>query len=212
MFPEFSDEALVAAIESWLSTFGMRSILVIWGIFIFSSFFFIPVLIPLTIACGALYGAVYGSGVAIAGIVLGCLASTLSVRYVFKGLGKWVFEHRSIQELRVAAGHHDILFVFLVRLAFVVPYLLQNIVLAMLPASVLRLMALTLVSALPGAISYSLIGAGLFRASDTREFAMLLAVPLLILLAVSLFINKLKRRTMAANPKQNINPMNNSEE
>ena len=193
-FPEFSDEALVESLKDFLGAFGVGSFAILLGIYFVCSLLFIPVLIPLNIACGALYGAFTGSVVALAGILVSCLASTISVRYVFRGLGRVVMKHPQLKEMLNQATRYGSLTVILVRLAFVVPYLLQNIVLAMTNLSVWRLLLLTSIGALPGVISYSFLGAGLMNLESTQTFLMYLSVPLMILGGLAMVIPALRNR------------------
>ena len=193
-FPEFSDEALVTSLESFLGPIGIASIAILLGIYFVCSFFFIPVLIPLNIACGALYGPLTGSIVALSGILVSCLASTVSVRYVFRGLGKYAMEHPDLKDYLVQVTRHGVLTVILVRLAFVVPYLLQNLVLAMTNLSLLRLITLTFIGAIPGVVSYSFLGAGLMSLENTQSFVFYLSVPLFILIGMTLIIPVLRQR------------------
>ena len=193
-FPEFSDAALVNSLEQLLATFGLMSIVYLLSIYFFCSFFFIPILIPLNIACGALYGAVPGAGIALCGVLVSCFASTVSVRYVFRGLGKYAMEHQNVKDYLNQATRHGVLTVIVVRLAFVVPYLLQNIVLAMTNLSLIRLLGLTLLGAVPGVVSYSFLGAGLVSLESTQSFVVLISVPLLMLVLVSAVIPYLRRR------------------
>jgi len=193
-FPEFSDEALITSLEAMLGPLGVASIAILLGLYFFCSFFFIPILIPLNIACGALYGPLTGSLVALSGILVSCLASTVSVRYVFRGLGKYAMEHPDLKDYLVQVTRHGALTVILVRLAFVVPYLLQNLVLAMTNLSLLRLITLTFLGAIPGVVSYSFLGAGLMSLENTQSFILYLSVPLFTLVGITLFIPVLRKR------------------
>jgi len=193
-FPEFSDEALITSLEAMLGPLGVASIAILLGLYFFCSFFFIPILIPLNIACGALYGPLTGSLVALSGILVSCLASTVSVRYVFRGLGKYAMEHPDLKDYLVQVTRHGALTVILVRLAFVVPYLLQNLVLAMTNLSLLRLITLTFLGAIPGVVSYSFLGAGLMSLENTQSFVLYLSVPLFTLVGITLFIPVLRKR------------------
>jgi len=177
-----------------LGPLGVASIAILLGLYFFCSFFFIPILIPLNIACGALYGPLTGSLVALSGILVSCLASTVSVRYVFRGLGKYAMEHPDLKDYLVQVTRHGALTVILVRLAFVVPYLLQNLVLAMTNLSLLRLITLTFLGAIPGVVSYSFLGAGLMSLENTQSFVLYLSVPLFTLVGITLFIPVLRKR------------------
>jgi uncharacterized membrane protein YdjX (TVP38/TMEM64 family) len=75
--------------------------------------------------------------------------------------------------------------IILIRFAVVIPYMLQNVALAMTRASIMRITALTTLSAIPGAAIYSLLGAGLMQAEDARELLLYVAVPVLLMLGLT---------------------------
>lgn len=185
LFPEFSDNAIISYLESLLLQYGILSMAMLLAVYFFCSFFFIPILIPLNIVCGALYGPALGTLVGMAGILTSCLASTVSVRYVFRGMGNLARHNQEVNKFLSQIARHGVIVAILVRLAFVVPYLLQNIVLALTTISLPRLMAMTLVGALPGVISYSFLGAGLVSLDDAGTFGLYLLVPLTLLCTVS---------------------------
>jgi uncharacterized membrane protein YdjX (TVP38/TMEM64 family) len=91
-------------------------------------------------------------------------------------------------------GRHGAVVVIAVRLAFIVPYLLQNIVLAVTSLGVYRLTLLTAVGALPGAAIYSFLGAGLMQADSARELTLYLAVPLVLLVVVGFALKYMNAR------------------
>jgi uncharacterized membrane protein YdjX (TVP38/TMEM64 family) len=88
---------------------------------------------------------------------------------------------------------HGGLAVLMIRLAFVIPYLFQNIVLAMTSIGAYRLAALTAIGSLPGAAIYSFLGAGLVQAEDANQLAVYLGIPLLLLIGISLAVRYLNR-------------------
>ena len=189
LFPEYSDITLINIMEELLSTFGMMSIVYLLALYFFCSFFYIPIIIPLNIVCGALFGPVLGSFVSLAGVMVSCLASTISVRYVFRGMGEFAMRHRDVKKFLNQFSRSGTIVVLIVRLAFMVPYLLQNIILAMTNIKLHRLLLLTLFGAMPGVISYSFLGAGMVSLDDARTYGFYLLVPLVLLAAVSVFIN-----------------------
>lgn len=189
LFPEYSDFALVENMQELLSAIGMMSIVYLLVLYFLCSFFYIPILIPLNIACGALYGPVLGSLVALSGVLLSCIASTISVRYVFRGMGDFAMRHQQVKKFLNQITRYGTIVVLLVRLAFVVPYLLQNIILAMTNIKLHRLLLLTLLGALPGVISYSFLGAGMVSLDDAETYGIYLLVPLVLLMLVSTFIH-----------------------
>jgi len=192
-FTEYSDEAVVGTIEKLMSRFGLMSVVYLLGIYVLCSFFFIPVLIPLNIVCGALYGATLGSVISMMGILLSSMASTISVRYVFRGLGAFAMEHQDVKKFLNQITRHGIVVVVIVRLAFVVPYLVQNMILAMTNIPMSRLLVLTLVGGLPGVVSYSFLGAGLVNLENAGLYSIYMGIPLLILVTVTVVIHLLHK-------------------
>lgn len=194
LLPEGSTERLGDYLEASLGSFGVLGYVGVLALFSVCSFFFIPLLIPLNMLCGAAYGPYVGTAVSIVGITLGCFASTISVRHVFKGMQRVVDKRPAAQKMLAQVGRHGDISVIFVRLAFVVPYLLQNIVLAITSIGIFRLALLTAFGSLPGAAIYSFLGAGLMQAESANELALYLAVPLLLFLAVSLSVKYLGSR------------------
>jgi uncharacterized membrane protein YdjX (TVP38/TMEM64 family) len=191
------DEAIArfsTATETFLLGLGPLGYAGMIGTYTLCAFFFIPLLIPLNILCGAVYGPYVGTAVSITGITLGTYASTLSVRHVFRGMERTIDERPSAQKILRQVERHGAIVVILVRLAFVVPYLLQNIVLAVTRIGIHRLAALTAIGALPAAAIYSFLGAGLMQSESAAELALYLAVPLVLLTGISLLIRRLNRK------------------
>ena len=153
LFPQYTDIALNEFMQELLLAIGLMSIVYLLILYFLSSFFYIPILIPLNIACGALYGPVLGSLVGLSGVLVSCIASTISVRYVFRGVGDFAMRHQEVKKSLNQINRYGTIVVLIVRLAFVVPYHLQNIILAMTNIKLHRLLLLTLFGALPGVIS-----------------------------------------------------------
>jgi len=184
-FPQYTDDMLISALQGLLAQLGLLSVVYLLLGFVVCAFFFIPVLMPLCILCGAFYGPVQGSVVALAGITLGCVATTLSVRRVFRGMGRVVMDKPEYKNLLVKLTHHGVVVVLLVRLAFVVPYILQNILLALTNISIARLTLLTLLGGIPGAVSDSFLGAGLVSLGNTGLYGAMVMVPVVVLYLVN---------------------------
>jgi uncharacterized membrane protein YdjX (TVP38/TMEM64 family) len=183
---EESQQALAMAIESSLLSIGLFGHVGIVLAYVVCGFFFVPLLIPLNILGGALYGAYVGTLIALIGVTLSTMASTYAARHVFTGMQKSVENRPAIRRLLAHADEHQNLAIILVRFMFVIPYLVQNIALAMTSSSITRISILTMLGASPGAAIYSLLGAGLVRAEQVEEMLLYLALPVLIFVAASL--------------------------
>ena len=185
LLPEATAAAIAETVEVTVLSLGVFGYVGLVLVYIVCGFFFVPLLIPLNILGGALYGAYIGTALALAGITLGCVASTVSVRYVFTGMQGVVDRRPGVQKLIARADNHRNLAIVMVRLAVFVPYLFQNIALAITNSSATRIALVTVFAALPGAAIYSFLGAGLVQAEDVTELLMYVAVPGAMLFAIS---------------------------
>lgn len=99
-----------------------------------------------------------------------------------------------LQRFVDTADRHMNLAILMIRFAVVVPYQLQNIALAMTRASIARITVLTMLSAIPGAVVYSFLGAGLVQAEEAKELLLYVAVPIILMLAVTAVMSWLNSR------------------
>jgi len=185
LLPDEVTAAIAGTVEATvlgLGAFGQAGIVLVY---LLCGFFFVPLLIPLNILGGALYGAYAGTAIALTGITLGSLASTISVRYVFTGMQGVLDKRPGLKRLIERADNHRNLAIVMVRLAVFVPYLWQNIALAITGSSALRITLITAVAAIPGAAIYSFLGAGLVEADDVTGLLIYLSVPVVMLLVIS---------------------------
>ena len=185
LLPETASAAIAETVEATMLRLGPLGYVSLVLIYVLCGFFFVPLLIPLNILGGALYGAYAGTAVALAGITLGCVASTISVRYVFTGMQGVVDRRPGLRKLIVRAENHQNLAIVMVRLAVFVPYLWQNIALAITKSSATRIALITVIAGIPGAAIYSFLGAGLVQAEDVTELLTYLAVPGVMLLVIT---------------------------
>ncbi|HEY5666863.1 MAG TPA: VTT domain-containing protein [Gammaproteobacteria bacterium] len=183
---EETQEVLATSIESLLLSIGIFGHIGIVATYVLCGFFFVPLLIPLNILGGALYGAYVGTLIAVAGVTLSTMASTYAARYVFTGMQVSIKNRPRIRRLLDHADNHPNLSVVLVRFMIVIPYLVQNIALAATRSSIARITVVTMISASPGAAIYSLLGAGLVRAEQVNEMLIYLALPVVLFIFVSL--------------------------
>lgn len=185
ILPEETSAALATGVQSTLESLGVFGYAGIVAGYLVCGFFFVPLLIPLNILGGALYGAYVGTAIALAGVTVGTIASTWAVRHVFTGMQQTIEKRPLLQRLVQHADRHGNLTIILVRFAVIVPYLLQNIALAATNISVARIATIGAISAIPGAAIYSLLGAGLVRAEQASEMLFYLGVPIALLLVMS---------------------------
>ena len=191
---EPTSAAIAERIESTLLAFGIFGYLGIVASYVLCAFFFVPLLIPLNILGGALYGAFEGTVVALAGITLGCVASTVSARYVFTGMQKSIDNRPRLRQIIAHADKHRNLVIVIMRFTVVIPYLWQNIALAVTSSSIARIALITALSAIPGAAIYSFLGAGLVHADQVNELLIYLAIPIALLLVISLGLIYIRKK------------------
>jgi uncharacterized membrane protein YdjX (TVP38/TMEM64 family) len=185
ILPEGTSAALAEGVEATLVALGPFGYAGLVLAFLLCSFFFVPLMIPLNILGGALYGPGAGTAVALTGITLGCIASTISVRYVFTGMQQTIEKRPALKRLIAGADRHLDLVIVMVRFTVIVPYLFQNIALALTRASIARLTLLTAVSAIPSAAIYSFLGAGLVAADDLQQLLLYIGLPIALMLALA---------------------------
>jgi uncharacterized membrane protein YdjX (TVP38/TMEM64 family) len=185
ILPEETTAAWSAAVESALLSLGVFGYVGLVAAYVVCSFFFVPLLIPLNILGGALYGGYQGTAVASVGITLGCIASIISARYVFKGMRSSLDERPRLKQLLSHADRHQNLVIVIVRFTVVIPYLWQNIALAFTKSSVMRITLLTAFSVVPGAAIFSFLGAGLVHTDQAQDLVFYLALPIVLLLVIS---------------------------
>lgn len=185
ILPEETQAAWGSTVESMLLGLGVFGYVGLIVAYVVCSFLFVPLLIPLNILGGALYGGYQGTVVAWIGITLGCAASLVSARYVFKGMRSSLDDRPRLKQLLSHADRHRNLVIVIVRFTVVIPYLWQNIALAFTSSSIVRITLVSAVSVLPGAAIFSFLGAGLVHAGQVQELVFYLALPIVLLIAIS---------------------------
>ena len=185
LLPEQTTAAIAAGVEATLVRLGPFGYGGIVAAYVLCGFFFVPLLIPLNILGGALYGAWVGTALALTGITLGTIASVVSARHLFTGMQRSIEKRPSLKRLIGSADRHSTLVILMIRFSVIVPYLLQNIALAATNASTTRITLITAVSAIPGAAIYSFLGAGLVEAERASELVVYVLVPVLLMLALT---------------------------
>lgn len=200
ILPESTTAAIAVGVETTLTRLGPFGYGGIVAAYVVCGFFFVPLLIPLNILGGALYGAWGGTAVALVGITLGTVASVASVRHLFTGMQRSIDERPALRRLIASADRHSNLVILMVRFSVIVPYLVQNIALAATSASTVRITLITAVSAIPGAAIYSLLGAGLVQADQASELVTYVLLPVLLMLALTAGIAWFRNRATAALP------------
>lgn len=194
LLPAETTAAIAASVESALIALGPLGYAGIVAGFGVSGFFFLPFVIPLCILSGALYGAWAGTGVALAGIVLSTVTSTVSVRHVFTGMQQTIDKRPKLKRMISNADRHLNLVIVTVRFAVIVPLLFQHVALALTHASLTRLAVVTSVSSIPAAAIFAFLGAGLVEADEVTDLTLYLAIPVALMLLLTLALAWFKSR------------------
>ncbi len=185
LLPADTTAAIAASVESTLVALGPLGYAGLVAAFGVSGFFFLPFVIPLCILSGALYGAWAGTGVALAGIVLSTVTSTVSVRHVFTGMQQTIDQRPKLKRMIATADRHLNLVIAMVRFAVIVPLLLQHVALALTGASLTRLVLVTSVASIPAAAIFAFLGAGLVEADKVTDLTLYLAIPVALMLGLT---------------------------
>lgn len=188
ILPEETTAAISAWVESTLARLGPFGYAGIVLTYIVCGFFLVPLLIPLNILGGALYGAWAGTVIALIGITLATIASLISVRHYFTSMQHSIDKRPKLKRLISTADRYANLTILMVRFSVIAPYLIQNIALAVTKISTTRITLVTAVSAIPGAAIYSLLGAGLVEADDARELLLYVMLPIFLMLMLTALI------------------------
>jgi uncharacterized membrane protein YdjX (TVP38/TMEM64 family) len=194
LLPAETTAAIAASVESALialGPFGHAGLVALFGL---CGFFYLPIMIPLGILGGALYGPWVGAAVALAGIVLSTVTSTISVRHVFTGMQPMIDKRPKLKKVIASADRHLTLVIVMVRFAVVVPPLFQNVALALTGATITRLTLVTSVASIPAAVIYAFLGAGLVEADKVTDLTLYLAIPVALMLALTFVLAWFKSR------------------
>lgn len=194
LLPAETTAAIAASVESALialGPFGHVGIVAAFGV---TGFFFLPFVIPLCLLGGALYGPWVGTALALAGLVLSTATSTLAVRHVFTGMQQTIEKRPKLKRMIASADRHLNLVIVTVRFAIIVPPLFQHVALALTGASLTRLVLVTSVASIPAAAIFSFLGAGLVEADNVTDLTLYLAIPVALMLALTLALSWFRSR------------------
>ncbi len=121
----------------------------------------IPVATPLTIAAGLLFGLPAGAAASLAGSVIGSFGTYLMARAAsesrLRNLRRRVVFQRVLREIE----SDEALYLILLRIMPVMPFVLVNLALAMLPVPPARFLLTTTVGLIPSMLVYAAVGTGL---------------------------------------------------
>lgn len=153
------------------------------SLYIFCAIFAVPVLMPLTLFGGMLFGAVMGSVAAIISSTVGALISFLLIKKFFLSFMSTRYQHVA-QEMNEWIGQRGVFSALVVlHLLTVVPYVIINTIAAILGVSVPLFIATALFGSAPVMVVYAFAGSQfttLNTVGDIFSPAFLIACILLI--------------------------------
>jgi uncharacterized membrane protein YdjX (TVP38/TMEM64 family) len=181
------------ALESALRPLGVWGPAAFVGLYAVAMVLGLPTL-PFTIAAGALFGLVPGTGLAMLGATAGAMGAFALTRWMFRAWAEEHFgAHPALRSFRRGIAEHGLWFVLMVRLVPVTPFNIENSLFALTPLSWSGYLLGTVLGILPGTIAYcwlGLTGAEALEGGGTRTF--LGAV--LVVLAMSVLSILLRRQ------------------
>ncbi len=179
-------------IRQFVDSLGMWGAATFVALYIIAALFFLPGS-AMTLAAGALFGAVQGTLLSLVGATLGAAAAFVVARYV---AGGWVRQKVSGRLEAVVKGVEDEgwKFVAFTRLVPIFPYNLLNYAFGLTRIKVSHFTLASFVTMLPGAAAYAYLGhAGQQLAAGTEDAIQTAFIALGALAALGLISTALKR-------------------
>lgn len=180
------------ALNGWLADAGIWAPLAFMALYAAATVFFLPGSV-LTLAAGAVFGAVPGALYSLIGATLGAAIAFLVARYL---VADWVARRAGgrLKQLIDGVEAEGWRFVALVRLVPLFPFNLVNYTLGLTRIPLLAYVAASFVCMLPGALAYAWLGHAGRDVLAARDGAIRNALLALALLAVVAFLPRLARQ------------------
>ncbi len=181
-----------AALEAWVTDFGIAAPLVFVAIYAVGTVFFLPGLL-FTLAAGALFGAVWGTVYSLIGATAGATCAFLVARYL---ASDWVAERAGGRLKQVIEGveQEGWRFVAMTRLIPFIPFTLLNYALGLTRIPLGHYVIASLVCLAPGAAAYAFLGfAGREAATGEESLVEKILIGLGVLAAI-IFLPRLIKR------------------
>jgi len=192
----FRDQMDPAALEAWITGFGITAPAVFVALYALASVLFLPGMV-MTLAGGALFGPVWGTLINLLGATLGATAAFLVARYLG---ADWVSRRLGgrLKDLVTGVEAEGWRFVAFVRLVPLFPYNLLIYALGLTRIRLLAYIAATFVFMAPGAFAYTYVGYAGRQAIAGGETAIQTGLIALALLAAVAFLPRLVKRMRRA--------------
>lgn len=175
-----------AALKAYVQEHYLLSILIYGGVYTVSATLAFPLGGIFVLLAGFLFGTIIGTAVAVLAATVGGLIVFLLTRYFFK---EWVEESfgKYLAPIERELEEHPASYLLFLRFMPVVPYIVINVVPALVNVRVSTFIWTSIVGLLPGALIFAFAGKGLSRIADTGDvFTPSFVAALLLLAAVSI--------------------------
>lgn len=192
----YREHLSAAALEQWVSGFGLAGPLVFMAIYALGTVLFLPGSI-LTLTGGALFGPVFGTFYSLTGATTGATLAFLVARYL---AADWAERHSGgrIKQLKQGVEEEGWRFVAFVRLVPLFPFNALNYALGLTRIRLWHYVLTSYVCMLPGAVAYTYLGYAGREAVAGGEGLIQKALLALALLAVAMFLPRLISRLRRA--------------
>ena len=180
-------------LDGWFDGLGLWAPLVFILLWVAACVFFLPGL-PISIAGGLIFGAVWGTVYTTIGANLGAAAAFLIGRYAARGLvERRIAASPMLRSIDDGVARHGSRMLMVTRLVPVFPFNLQNFVYGLTDIPLLTYVTVSLVCMLPGTIAYN-FAAGSVRTGDFGRTLWYLGIAAAAFVALSLVPGWLRRR------------------
>lgn len=180
-------------LEVWFDGLGLWAPLVFILLWIAACVFFLPGL-PISIAGGLIFGAVWGTVYTTIGANLGAAAAFLIGRHAARGLVEQRIESSPmLRRIDEGVTRHGWRMLMVTRLVPVFPFNLQNFAYGLTDISFVTYVAVSVVCMLPGTIAYN-FAAGSVRTGDFGRTLWYLGIAAVLFVVLSLLPGWLRRR------------------
>lgn len=169
--------------------------LIFIGMYIVATVFFIPAT-PLSLAAGALFGAVSGAVYILIGASIGAGLAFLTSRFILQQWANQLVDTKlsKIREYFDAIERNGFLTVLFLRLVPIFPFNGINFALGITKVKFVEYMAASVLGMIPGVITLSFLG-GAFLSGNIRDIVLGLTMYLL-LASVGVIYNQYKKKTV----------------
>ncbi|PKM42952.1 MAG: TVP38/TMEM64 family protein [Gammaproteobacteria bacterium HGW-Gammaproteobacteria-1] len=192
----YRDQLDPAALEQWVSGFGLAGPLVFMAIYALGTVLFLPGSV-LTLTGGALFGPVWGTFYNLTGATTGATLAFLVARYL---AADWAERHSGgrIGQIKKGVEDEGWRFVAFVRLVPLFPFNALNYALGLTRIRLWHYVLTSYVCMLPGAIAYTYLGYAGREAVAGGEGLIQKILLALALLAMAMFLPRLIKRLRRA--------------